>query len=394
MVLLHLFYKEKYDFFVINIEHGIRGESSISDSEFVKKYCAQHNIECRSYVVDTLKCAEEKKYTVEEAARELRYDIFDKCLLDSCDLIALGHHLDDQVETILMRILRGTGVEGVCGMLSGRNGYIRPLLNIGRQEIDKYVLENNIQYVEDETNKDVKYRRNDIREFVTNINTKYPEFNKGIARLAKNALEWKEFVYSKLNKQIVKNNRVYIKLNVSNLETKLYFKKAVEYFGVIQDIEDRHYELLINLKYTKEPGTTLDMPYGIKVMKGEEDLIVFKEEEYEEKYIGVGEYRNTLVLNSKIFKKNGEYLDGDKIASDAVFRNRHNGDRFIKTNGHEVMLADYLTDLKIKREDRNSEITVLAYGSRILAVVGYTVSKEVAVTDNTKNIVRIIKKER
>ena len=394
MVLLHLFYKEKYDFFVINIKHGIRGESSISDSEFVKKYCAEHNIECSSYVVDTLKYAEEKKYTVEEAARELRYDIFDKCLLDNCDLIALGHHLDDQVETILMRILRGTGVEGVCGMLSGRNGYIRPLLNIDRQEIDKYVLENNIQYVEDETNKDVKYRRNNIREFVTNINTKYPEFNKGIARLAKNALEWKEFVYSKLNKQIVKNNRVYIKLNVSNLETKLYFKKAVEYFGVIQDIEDRHYELLINLKYTKEPGTTLDMPYGIKVMKGEEDLIVFKEEEYEEKYIGVGEYRNTLVLNSKIFKKNGEYLDGDKIASDAVFRHRHNGDRFIKTNGHEVMLADYLTDLKIKREDRNSEITVLAYGSRILAVVGYTVSKEVAVTDNTKNIVRIIKKER
>lgn len=379
---------------MINIEHGIRGESSISDSEFVKKYCTEHNIECRSYVVDTLKCAEEKKYTVEEAARELRYDIFDKCLLDNCDFIALGHHLDDQVETILMRILRGTGVEGVCGMLSGRNGYIRPLLNIDRQEIDKYVLENNIQYVEDETNKDVKYRRNDIREFVTNINNKYPEFNKGIARLAKNALEWKEFVYSKLNKQIVKNNRVYIKLNVSNLETKLYFKKAVEYFGVIQDIEDRHYELLINLKYTKEPGTTLDMPYGIKVMKGEEDLIVFKEEEYEEKYIGVGEYRNTLVLNSKIFKKNGEYLDGDKIASDAVFRHRHNGDRFTKTNGHEVMLADYLTDLKIKREDRSSEITVLACGSKILAVVGYTVSKEVAVTDNTKNIVRIIKKER
>ena len=78
MVLLHLFYKEKYDFFVINIEHGIRGESSISDSEFVKKYCAEHNIECRSYVVDTLKCAEEKKYTLEEAARNLRYDIFDK----------------------------------------------------------------------------------------------------------------------------------------------------------------------------------------------------------------------------------------------------------------------------------------------------------------------------
>ena len=78
MVLLHLFYKEKYDFFVINIEHGIRGKNSISDSEFVKKYCDEHDIRCLSYTVDALKYSKQKKYTVEEAARELRYEIFEK----------------------------------------------------------------------------------------------------------------------------------------------------------------------------------------------------------------------------------------------------------------------------------------------------------------------------
>lgn len=394
MVLLHLFYKEKYDFFVINIEHGIRGKNSISDSEFVKKYCDEHDIKCLSYTVDALKYSKQKKYTVEEAARELRYEIFEKCLKDICDFIVLGHHLDDQVETVLMRILRGTGVEGICGMMQERSRYLRPLLNTSRKEIDEHVVENNIQYVEDETNQDIKYKRNGIRELVKDINTRYPEFNRGIAKLAKNAFEWKEFVYSKLNKQLIKNNRVYIDLNASNLETKLYFKKAAEYFGVMQDIEERHYDILLDLKYNREVGTTLDMPYDIKVKRGEEHLIVFKEEKYEEIYAGVGEYLEVMVLKSEVFKKNGEYLDADKISSNAVFRHRQKGDKFIKTNGHEEMLADYLTDLKIKREDRDSDIIVLADGGKILAVVGYTVSKEVVVTNNTKNIVRIIKKER
>lgn len=113
----------------INVEHGIRGQSSVDDSRFVANFCKKYDIPLFCFKVDAPAFCKENGYTLEQGARILRYEIFDSVLDEKkCDYIALAHHADDQVETVLMRIIRGTGVRGLCGMSAVSGKYIRPLL--------------------------------------------------------------------------------------------------------------------------------------------------------------------------------------------------------------------------------------------------------------------------
>ena len=123
MVMLDLLLKEKKDVVVVNVEHGIRGDASVEDSRFVAEYCRARGVDCLAYKVDAPAYARENNVSLELAARTLRYGIFDKLLEDKVvDEINLAHHLNDQVETMLMRIFRGTGIRGLRGIVD-RAGY-------------------------------------------------------------------------------------------------------------------------------------------------------------------------------------------------------------------------------------------------------------------------------
>lgn len=140
MVLLRALIEAKkstdFSFFIVNIEHGIRGRSSENDSRFVADFARSHGIECRTFKVDSLRRAKEFGETEEEAARVLRYGVFQKLLIDGdCDKVFLAHHEDDQAETVLMRIIRGTGIKGLSGMQKETRGYVRPLLDVSKEEI-------------------------------------------------------------------------------------------------------------------------------------------------------------------------------------------------------------------------------------------------------------------
>ena len=170
MVMLNLLKDSGAKIIAINIEHGIRGAVSKRDSKFVRNYCKRHEIECLSYNVNSPEYAVEKNISVELAARTLRYEIFDALLADGIvDVIALAHHLNDQVETVLMRMFRGTGIKGLRGIVD-RPGYIHPMLNFTKAEIREYASAHRIPYKEDATNFDSEYTRNYIRhEIITNI---------------------------------------------------------------------------------------------------------------------------------------------------------------------------------------------------------------------------------
>ena len=150
----------------INVEHGIRGESSLQDSQFVKDFCALINVELKSYTVNAPSFAKQKGYSLEQAARVLRYECFDNALIEGfCDKIATAHHAGDNAETVLFNILRGSALSGVCGISeSAYNGkIIRPILKVTKQEISAYLKEHNLPFVFDSTNSEEKYSRNYIR---------------------------------------------------------------------------------------------------------------------------------------------------------------------------------------------------------------------------------------
>ena len=143
-----------------HIEHGIRGEESLSDCRFVERFCEENNIECFTLHIHA---AEESKAVglgVEEYSRNRRYEFFNSI---ECDKIATAHNLTDNIETLLFRLARGTSIKGLCGIPAVRGKIIRPLLSISGKEIRDYLNSNHIKYCVDSTNSSGDYSRNHIR---------------------------------------------------------------------------------------------------------------------------------------------------------------------------------------------------------------------------------------
>ena len=176
--------KFPFNVVAINVEHGIRGENSVKDTEFVKKFCDDNGVNLFCYSVDSLTYASENKLSIEQAARKLRYDcFFDALNKGLCDKVATAHHLSDLTESVLINVFRGTGIKGVVGIKNYNDKIIRPFLNVKKQDIDEYLKENDIPFVTDETNLLDDYTRNRVRHFVVpEIKKIFPEVEKSIAR--------------------------------------------------------------------------------------------------------------------------------------------------------------------------------------------------------------------
>lgn len=168
MCLLHWLYtmREKRDIelFAAHFEHGLRGEESRRDAIFTQKQCEKLGVPCTVGHGDVTAFAAERKIGTEEAARELRYQFLEETAERlGCSRIATAHNLNDNAETILMNLCRGSGTRGLAGIPPVRGKIVRPLLQTSRSEIEAYLMENCIAHVEDSTNSSDDYTRNRIR---------------------------------------------------------------------------------------------------------------------------------------------------------------------------------------------------------------------------------------
>lgn len=380
--------------FVVNVEHGIRGEQSKADSRFVEKFCRENGVAFRGFSVDALSYAQNNGVTLEEGARALRYGIFQKLLDDGdCDKVALAHHRADQAETVLMRILRGTGIAGLIGMREESGGYIRPLLSVGKKEIEDYRGEHDVPFVTDMTNFDNAYTRNLIRnDILPAVNKLSLDAESGLTRLSRLAAENEDFIARYDNPVDVGDG--YATMVLIEGEHPLLFKRRVRkcflHLGVTQDVEERHAELIYGL--TKLPnGAALDMPYGVKVSR-EYDKLTFvrscPKKDFSMPY-RTGDVRfsdKTVKIISYAGEKlnKGELIfDSAAIPPSAVFRNRREKDRFTKFKGGTKSLGDYLTDKKIPLRIRDN-LMLCADGNEVLFIVGVEISDGIKITENTK----------
>ena len=188
MVMLHKFaaLSPRPDFFVVTVNHGIREEAA-ADCAFVANYCKQLGVECRTVTVNAPAYCKDNKVSLETAARILRYEVFDG--LD-VDFVCLAHHADDNAETVLMHILRGSGAKGASGIKAQNGKYLRPLLELTRSEIEDYAAQHNVPHVEDGTNADTAYTRNFIRHKVMPLLTELnPAVKSNVLLFARNVAE-------------------------------------------------------------------------------------------------------------------------------------------------------------------------------------------------------------
>lgn len=397
MVLLHLCLSAKIKPCVINIEHGIRGESSQKDSLFVADFCKKHDLPLLFKKVDALNEAKKRGISVELAARELRYEFFEELLKDKkVDKIALAHHADDNAETILMRIFRGTGIRGLKG-ITDRDGFIRPLLKYSRAEIEKYAKINAVPFVEDETNEDTDYTRNFIRHRVLpEIKTRYPEVLSSFTRLASNAAEVDDFISSFILPAVDTDFGVVIKdfFNARSIIQKYSLNAALAKSGILQDVEYRHLNSVLELK-DKRNGSSFDLPFGITAEKRNYDLYLTEKREEsfaeipfspEKKFSFMG-FSYAFEPTEKMEK--GLTFDLKKVDG-CILRTRRDGDTFHRVNGKKKLLSDFLNEKKLTDTEKNACI-VLANGSVIYAILGIEVAEEVKIDENTDKIIKITK---
>ena len=180
MCLLHLLWSQGYDVTAAHFEHGIRGEESLRDAIFVEDWCGEHGIPVIVEHGDVPAYAQANGMSLEEAARELRYDFLSRAAeRTGAECILTAHNLDDNAETLLFNLTRGSGTPGLRGIPRSRGKILRPLLHVSRAEIEAYLEENHVPHVEDSTNQGDDYTRNLIRHqimpLLRRINPRFPE---------------------------------------------------------------------------------------------------------------------------------------------------------------------------------------------------------------------------
>jgi tRNA(Ile)-lysidine synthase len=183
-VLCELCKQAGYDFAIAHCNFQLRGEESTRDENFVKALSEKYNVPIFVAHYDTAPYAEKEKLSIQEAARVLRYNFF-KFLVTthSFHFILTAHHADDNVETVLMNFFKGTGVKGMRGILPKQENIVRPLLFATRKDIEAYATENNIDFVNDSSNKKNDYTRNYLRnELIPAVEKVYTEVSKNITQ--------------------------------------------------------------------------------------------------------------------------------------------------------------------------------------------------------------------
>lgn len=388
----------------LNVEHGIRGEASVKDSEFVRKYCKRNGIVLIEYKVDSLLHAQNNKLSVEQSARELRYGcFFDAINSGKCDKVATAHHLRDNAESVLLNIFRGTGIKGLKGINAKYSDKIvRPLLTVDKVDIEKYIINNKIPFVTDETNLSDDYTRNYIRlNVMPKIKEIFPEVEKSISRLSSIACIEDEFMDQTARSYLSISNGV---AQILIPPHRAIFNRvviiALKELGLEKDWQKVHVDSIYSL-CNLENGSEIVLPKRFTAIKEYDKIIITEKKQTSCCSIpfSVGEIDfdgnklSAQFVQAPIDLKDGLFLDVDKIPQTAVVRYKEDGDVFTKFGGGTKKLNDYFTDVKIPLRLRAST-PVIATGNVVLAVFGVAISEKVKVDNSTKKIIKITKEER
>ncbi len=412
--MLHLLNSLKEDLgielTVVHVNHRIRGIEAEQDAEFVEHISEELGVECKIFHIDIPAIATQKKMSEEEAGRIERYAVFESVAEEiGANKIAVAHNLNDNSETVLFNLFRGSKLKGMTGIPVKREKIIRPLLCLTRKEIEEYLEKHHLDYCIDSTNKETEYSRNKLRLDILpyikeNINSKAEEHIVNTAQSLREIYDYIECQTDEAYENYVKNNII---LNESKDLPSVILKEVVRRWifnntGSLKDITATHIDMVISLLHNSV-SKKIEIPYSFIIKKGYQGIELGEGEEPKKK-IGqvllednkINQVENFFVSveESSINKENvpdlmyTKWFDYDKI-NKLLLRSRQPGDYIIiDKKGGKKKLKDYFIDEKVPREKRD-EILLLADGSHIVWIVGYRISEYFKVSDETKNIIKI-----
>lgn len=390
MAMLDMFYKHspKLQFFVVTVDHQLRNESS-SDCQFVAQWCGERGIDCHVVTVDVKGYCEEHGVSVETGARILRHNALKQF---DCDYICLAHNKDDNAESILMHIVRGSGVKGALGMQPYSGRYFRPLINMSKDEVLTYCRLNNVRFVVDETNNSVDYTRNFVRH---NIMPLLRQVNSAatdnIVQFGANLSADQQFLLdvASIDDVVFGNGYAFIPSRLLKQHPAIAYRvvdNTLQNMGYCCDFRRCHYNDIVALA-DKQSGSRVDLPHGLVAYNDYNGVTLSIRQEgcnYSMPFqTGTIQLPNgTLYIGSE-HTEDSLRVDIDKIPTDAVIRTPMDGDTFTKFGGGTKPLNRYLTDKKIPARLRSS-IPLIASGNNVLVVCGVEISQSVKTDGQSK----------
>jgi tRNA(Ile)-lysidine synthase len=437
MCLLHLLHKNGYSVIAAHFDHSIR-ENSSEDALFVQNVCELWSIPFMLKRMNVKEYCRENGQNIEEGARNLRYEfLFDAAKNNSTSAVLVAHHADDQVETVLMHFIRGAGLSGLKGIkyksfleqFSKTIPIIRPLLDISRKQIYSYCIENQIPFIEDQTNTDITFFRNRLRhELIPELETYNPRFRETLIRTTHSlqadhdlvndmvSIEWENVV--------LENQTSFIKLNLVKIRAQskgLRWNVIIKAVKILRpDIRDFDQSVLIRLdELITEPidGKRIDLINHLESYISHDSLLIcesgYKEPvqlfpQYYEIHQILGfplemDFSNGWQLHGSISANNMKmesipknlsnyeaFLDDDSIEGEVILRNILPGDRIqpLGNGGHHTKISDIFINHRIPKDARQA-YPILCDSSEIIWVPGIMISEKCKVTPDTKKILHL-----
>lgn len=426
----------------VHVNHGIRQEAG-DDEEFARALCERMGVSFTAYHIDAIELAKQLGMSVEEAGRKERYRIFNEECQGCNARIAVAHHMNDQAETVLMNLARGTSLKGIGGIRPVRDNIIRPLLSVTRAEVEEVLEDFNQPYVTDATNLCNDYTRNSLRNVVIPYMTEKVNAHT-VENIADAAEELqKDFDFIEVEAKKAYDKHVYVG---DTVVLRLYgeefavlhevIRKRVIYRAVYaltqtaKDIYKVHVNAVDEL-VAKPVGSSADICYGLRAVKGYDDIIISRKnmDAASENLSGIrgltgaelerlksGEavtitqniyyddngapelkqVRVKLQLHSN-YEKNRNYanscyaksFDYDKIQGKLCIRHRTDGDRIVVNRaGTWRKLKKEFIDRKVPADMRDN-VLVVSDDSGVLWAVGVRRSECALIDDETKNVLEI-----
>lgn len=418
LLMLHALKEELHiDVGACHVNHMLRGKDAEEDETFCSEIAKKLSIPFYSTKKDVSGYAKKKGMSVEAAGRELRYAFFKEIMVNHrYEKCATAHHLDDQVETVLLNLMRGSGLNGLTGMSPKREEYIKPILFLRKEELLAYLKEQSMEPREDDSNKESIYQRNKVRNKLIpyireNFNEDFPETIWRMTDLLSEDLDFIHEHVEKVKSQYVekgKGNRIVIRkeafLQHKAVVSRLLFDAIESVKGNFTDIEEVHIRDMVALQ-KNETGKSIDIKDAVVAKNEYGNLIIERKKtdtEREENMLHEelkipGTYevdgktiRFRYVERDEIVKdKKLRFFNGDAIEETVIVRNRQEGDRMrpFGMNGYRK-LKNILIDKKISREDRE-KLLIFQNRNEIFYIGSMIISDDYKVKDSTVKILEI-----
>jgi len=433
MVMLHLFEKSGFDYGIVHCNFQLRGDESDRDEEFVKKHVLIHGVPSFFKGFDTEEYAQINGISIEMAARDLRYEYFEKIRSENgYDYIATAHHSDDLIETFFLNLTRKTGIKGLTGIKDKSGRIIRPMMFASRADIEKYTAEQYVEFCEDSTNNEVIYQRNFLRNKILPLfSTLNPQFKKNLLASIEN-LKDAETVYSGYfdseKQKVVKNaaessfpdypagrdcaqgdsqtERSLSLVSIKNYHScidiqkllnsshpKLLLLEILSGFNFNPAVVDEVFQSL-----NTEPGKQF-FSKTHRLIKDRQKLFITKLIETETRifYIEADDVELFEPFDIKIEKLPGKdfkirkeqniaCLDSDKLEFPLLMRKWQEGDYFQPLGMSGVKkLSDFFIDEKLPVHQKQNT-WLLCSGEKIVWVMGHRIDNRFKINSNTRNI--------